>query len=177
MTVSAEVEIKFDIRQTEDAFGTDDSVNDTDYIMRYSFADGTSADQFDELFVGKVDMSASSNQDDELPAAGPGSGLNSVYGVNLTGAEVVGVFVVNEDPAMTNSTITVGAHPTRAWITWGGGPDTAVTNIGPNGFFMMFNPGAAGLGAISAGTTDMLRIACGSGAGAEVRRIYMMRSA
>lgn len=171
MAVSAEILVTFDMAQTAGFFGDDDGAADTNYFLRYSLADGTSADQFDELFTGKVDMTASTNQDDDLTA------LSDIYGTTLTAAEMVGFLIVNEDPAMTNSILTVGAAASNPWIGWCGGADTAITNIGPNGFVLMMNPGAAGLGTVTNSSADVLRIACGSGAGAEVRRMYLMRSA
>lgn len=131
------------------------------------FTNGTGADQADLLFTDTRTVGASTNDDIDLAGV-----LASAFGATITAAEMVGLLIVNKS---TTQTLTVGAG-SNPWITWLIATGDGI-KIPPRGVFALFSPDAAGLGAVTASTGDILRVANGSGSSADYDIAVLARSA
>lgn len=139
------------------------------------FADGTGVNQADIAFFDERSINASSNDDLDLAGA-----LSSAFGATIAAAELVALLVVNKpkDPAaspnVSDLTIGVGTNPVTGFL---GGTNPTIGPIKPGGFVFLGSPHASGLGAVSGGSADVLRIANGSGGTAKVQVGILARSA
>lgn len=118
-----------------------------------SLANGTGANQADILYVADDQFSAASQNDKDLAGS-----LTDALGNTITMAEVVGFAVINQrsDGTVSSSHVDIG-NATNAWHEWLGAAGTTV-RVPAGGFFMLISPDADGLGAVTAGTDDTLRI-------------------
>lgn len=136
-------------------------------------ADGTGAGQADILFMDERTVASASN--DDLDLAGV---LTSAFGATITAAELVAVFVINARRSgaanTTNLTIGGGSNPVVGFL---GGTTPTIGPIRPGGFVMIGCGDAAGIGAVTAGTGDILRIANSSGAAATYQIAILARTA
>jgi hypothetical protein len=136
-------------------------------------SNGTGAGQADILFIDERTVASATN--DDLDLAGV---LTSAFGATITAAELVAVFVINArrgggTPNTTNLTIGAGSNPVVGFLPSG---DT-IGPIRPGGFVMIGCADAAGIGAVTASTGDILRIANSSGAAAVYQIAILARSA
>lgn len=125
------------------------------------FANGTGANQADLPFFDERSVAASSNDDIDLAGV-----LASAFGVTLTFVKIVALFIVNapKDPAaaanLSNLTIGLGSNPFLGFL---GGTLPTLGPLPPGAGAMLFGPGSAGIGTVSAGSSDILRVANGAG--------------
>lgn len=135
----------------------------------FDLANGTLAKQADISYATEVTIASGGNTDIDLNGA-----LLNGAGVTLAAAKVVGL-VVMADPTNTTE-ITIGAAASNPWVgPFGAGTHTV--KLGPNGAFCVVNDILAGVGAVVAGTGDLLRITNASGAAAKVKIGIIGRSA
>ena len=135
--------------------------------------DGTTANKADILFVDQRSVASATN--DDLDLAGV---LADAYGATITAAEVVALFVINAPISgsanTTDLTIGAGSNPFVGFL---GGTAPTIGPIKPGGFVMIGAGDAAGIGAVTAATADILRIANSSGAAAVYQIGILARTA
>lgn len=137
------------------------------------FTDGTTANAADIVFFDQRTVATASNDDLDLAGA-----LSDAFGGTITMAEVVAVLVINGPiTGSANTTdLTIGAG-TNPFLGFLGGTTPTVGPIGPGGVFYIACPDAGGLGAVTGGSADVLRIANSSGASATYQIAILGRSA
>lgn len=138
-----------------------------------ALADGTSAGQANIVWCDQRTVSSASNDDLDLSGS-----LTDAFGATVTAAELVAIIVIN-GPASgaantTNLTIGGGSNPVVGFL---GGTTPTIGPIQPGSFVFLGSSAAAGFGAITAGTGDILRIANSSGASATYQIAILARSA
>lgn len=140
-------------------------------MLQTSF--GTGANQADLLFIDERTVASATNDDLDLAGA-----LTSAFGATIAAVELVAVFVINRPRTAaantTNLTIGGGTNPVVGFL---GGTTPTIGPIRPGGFVMIGCGDAAGIGAVTAGTGDILRIANSSGAAATYQIAILARSA
>lgn len=138
-----------------------------------SFSDGTTANKFDQLYVAERTVASATNDDIDLAGV-----ITDAFGATITAAELVGIVLVNKSKAgvanTTALTIGGGTNPFVGFLT---GTTPAITKVGPGAVFAFISPDATGLGTITAGTGDILRIANASGAANTFQIALLLRSA
>lgn len=172
MPLSASVRLRLAASQTgSNDFGGPAFTPALEAVM--NLANGTGAGQADLLFVDQRSVNASSNDDIDLAGV-----LTSAFGTTITAAEVVGVLVINapRDGAANVSNLTLGGG-TNPFLGFLGGTTPTIGPIGPGGFFFIGCPSASGVGTVTAGTGDILRVANSSGAAATYQIGLLCRSA
>ena len=139
-----------------------------------SFSDGTVANKFDRLYMAERTVASAANDDIDLSGV-----LTDVFGGTISAAEIVGIILINSPKSgVANTTsLTLGGGSNVATGGFLGGTNPTVGPIKPGGFFAMMNPDATGMGSVTAGTGDILRVANGSGASATYQIALMLRSA
>jgi hypothetical protein len=135
------------------------------------FTNGSSgANKYDVLFVDKRTLAASTGEDLDLA----GSALQSAFGTNIAIANVVGVIVIAEPT--NGDAIVVGNAAANGWFGMFGAAAHKV-NVRPGGVFIDIAPDATGLGAVTAGTGDLLHfLNADSGAVATYTVVLLGRS-
>jgi hypothetical protein len=133
------------------------------------FANGVLAKQADVLYATELTIAGGANVDVDLNGS-----LTNAVGIAVAAAKVAAI-VVTADP--TNTTVvTVGGAPANAFVgPFGDATDTM--KLGPNGMWLIANDSLAGLGTVTAGTADLLRVANAAGAAAKVKIAVIGRSA
>lgn len=149
-------------------------VSNVDFTQAFTFADGTAAGQADIIWTDERTVASASNDDIDL------SPIVDAIGVSRAPVEIVGIILVNAPRSgaanTTNLTLGVGTNPVTPGFL--GGTTPTVGPIRPGGMFMIWNSdNAAGFGAITATTADILRIANSSGAAATYQIAVVGRSA
>lgn len=138
-----------------------------------ALANGTSAGQADILWCDQRTVASASNDDLDLSGS-----LTDAFGATVAAAELVALIVINEPSSgaanTTDLTIGVGSNPVTGFL---GGTNPTIGPIKPGAFVFLGSSGAAGLGAVTAGTGDILRIANSSGASATYQIAILARSA
>lgn len=135
---------------------------------KIEFLTGVAANQADLLFSDERTVGISTNDDIDLAGV-----LLDVSGAVITNAKIVGLAIV-ADAANTN-TLSVGGG-TNPWVTpWIATGDGA--KIPPGGMMALVAPDLNGLGAVVAGSSDILRIANGSGSTSKYKIVILGRSA
>lgn len=114
-----------------------------------SLANGTAADQADQIYIKERTIAGSSNDDLDLEG-----GLADIFGTTINPARVKGFFLM---PAAANAgKITLGGAPSNGAKLWFGNVnDTA--DVWPGGLFINYAPGTPDW-TTTAGTGDILRI-------------------
>lgn len=138
-----------------------------------SLVDGTAADQCDRLYWAERTVNSASNDDLDLSGV-----LTNPLGTAITQVELVAILLINKPRAgtplnTTNLTIGAGSNPCIAFL----GATHMLGPIRPGGVFLLGCPDAAGIGAVTAGTGDILRIANSSGAANTYQIALLGRSA
>jgi len=137
-----------------------------------SITDGTGANQGDLLFLDQRAVATAANDDIDLSGV-----LADAFGATITAAELVAVFVINAPISgaanTTDLTIGAGSNPYIGFL----GAAHTIGPIKPGGMFMIGAGDAAGIGAVTAGTGDILRIANSAGATANYQIGIVARSA
>jgi len=171
MALTATLRSSIDFTQT----GTNDYTDRLKDVVSktLSLADGTAADQADLMFVNQRTVASASN--DDLDLAGV---LTDFNGATITFAEIVAVLVINGPKSgsanTTDLTIGAGSNPFTGFL---GGTAPTIGPIKPGGVVFLFAGDAAGLGTVTTGTGDILRIANSSGASATYQICLIGRSA
>jgi len=123
---------------------------------------GTGANQADILWTAQRTVNASTNDDIDLAGV-----LTNAFGATITTAELVAILIINAPLSGTanRSSLTSGGgtNPVTGFL---GGTTPTVGPIRPGGFFLIGCGDAAGIGAVTAGTGDILRVANGAGGAA-----------
>lgn len=138
-----------------------------------NLASGTVANAADVLWMDQRTVASASN--DDLDLAGV---LTGAFGATFTAAELVGVFIINapRNGAANTTALTIGggSNPIVGFL---GGTTPTIGPLQPGAFVFLASPHASGLGAIAAGTGDILRIANASGAAATYQIAILGRTA
>lgn len=126
----------------------------------YQFANGVAADQADILWTDERAFIASTA--DPIDLAGV---LTNAFGATITAAEIVAILIINASKAGVRNTVTlsVGAGSNPWFGMFGATGD--VIKVPPGGTLMLVAPDASGLGAVTAGTGDILTVTPGAAAG------------
>lgn len=147
---SSEVRLRFAANQT-----TSNNVSSpaftpvVDKVLQ--FTNGTGIGQYDVLFVDKRTLAASTTEDLDLT----GTALKSAFNANIANAEIVGVIVIAE--ATNTNDVVVGGAASNGWFgLFADATDKSL--VKPGGLFANISYDASGLGAVTAGTGDLLRI-------------------
>lgn len=135
----------------------------------HDFANGVLAKQADILYATELTIAGGAFTDIDLNGS-----LTNAASVAVNALKVASI-VVMADP--TNTTVvTVGGAAANAFV----GPFGAATHtikLSANAQFAISDDSLAGLGSVTAGTADLLRIANAAGASAKVRVAIVGRSA
>lgn len=164
---SAELQVIFKANQT----GSNDLGNpsfDPSLKKVLQFLVGTGANQADMIWTDERTVTTGATDDIDLAGV-----LSNAFGATLTFAEIVGIILVSD--AANTTTLTIGAG-TNPWITMFLATGDGI-KVGPGGVFVNFAPDASGLGAVTAGTGDILRITNSAGASATYKIVVLGRSA
>ena len=141
--------------------------------LSQAFSDGTTVNKFDRLYMAQRTVATGANDDIDLTGV-----LTDVFGATIAAVELVGIMVINKQKDgtvnTTNLTIGAGSNPFTGFL---GGTTPTLGPIRPGGVLLLMSPDAAGLGAITAGTGDILRIANSAGATNVYQIALLMRSA
>lgn len=136
-------------------------------------ANGTIANAADLIFVDERTVASASNDDIDLAGV-----LANALGGTLTFVEIVAILVINKPKSTavntTNLTIGAGSNPFAGFL---GGTTPTIGPIRPGGLVLIASPADVGIGAVTAGTGDILRIANSSGAAATYQIAILGRSA
>lgn len=137
-----------------------------------SLTNGTTANKADLIFVDQRTVNSASNDDIDLAGS-----LSDAFGSTITFAEIVAILVINGPISGSANTtdLTIG-NATNAFEGFLSSSAT-VGPIKPGGVFFLFAGDAAGLGSVTGGSTDELRIANSSGASATYQICIIGRSA
>ena len=143
---------------------------DLDLEFRSQLTTGVAAGQYDILWADERSLAASGTDDIDLAGV-----LASAFGATITMAEVVGLCIVNKPknstvPNVGSLTVGGGTNPFLGFLT---GTTPTIRNIGPGGCLFLFSPDGTGLGAVTAATADILRIAA-SAAGSVTYQIAII---
>jgi hypothetical protein len=104
--------------------------------------------------------------------------LTDAFGATITAVELVALFVINGPRSgtanTTNLTIGAGTNPIVGYL---GGTNPTIGPIRPGSFVLLGSSDAAGYGAITAATGDILRITNSAGATNNCQIAFIARSA
>lgn len=167
MTLTAKISARIEVTQTEGAARWTPM-----HQKAISLAEGTGAGQFDLVYAREHEIASATNLDLDLAGA-----LEDGLGGAVVFAELVAMLIINEaeDGTANTTTVTVGAGSNPFDGFWGtAGDQIALT---PGMVMLVAGAGAAGIGAVGAGTADILRLANSSGAAAKVQVVLIGRSA
>lgn len=138
-----------------------------------TLSDGTTAGKADLSYMAERTVATATNDDIDLAGV-----LTDALGATVTAAELVAIMIVNRQldgtANTTNLTIGAGLNPVVGFM---GGTTPTIGPIKPGGVFMLAAADAAGLGAVTAGTGDILRIANSAGATNKYLVAILARSA
>jgi hypothetical protein len=115
-----------------------------------NFANGTGANQANNIWTDSRSVNASSN--DDLDLAGS---LTNAFGATLTFTNVKAIIIKSD--ADNGDDLEVGAEGSADFATFFGDASDKII-VPPGGMFCLTNPGADGFG-VTATTGDILRIA------------------
>ena len=167
MTVKAKVFARIEAEQTSgDASWTPMQAK------ALSLAHGTGVGQCDLVYAREHEIASAGTLSLDLAGA-----LEDGLGGAVVFAELVALQIINqaEDGTVNTTVITVGGGSNPFDGFWGTAGDQIVLNPGDG--FLIVGSGAAGIGAVAAGTGDILQIANASGAAAKVQVTILGRSA
>lgn len=135
--------------------------------------DGTTANKADILYAAQRAVTTGANDDIDLAGV-----LTNAFGETITAAELVAILVINEPVtgAANTTALTIGAG-SNPFVGFLGGTTPTIGPLRPGAAFMLFAGDAAGIGTVTAGTGDILRITNASGATANYQIAILARSA
>jgi len=124
-----------------------------------AFSDGVGLNQANIAYIAERTVASGANDDIDLSGV-----LSDALGASIVAAELCGIFVHNKPKTgaanTTNLTIGAGSNPMIGFL----GAAHTIGPIRPGGVFMLAAGDTAGIGAVTAATGDILRIANSSGA-------------
>ncbi len=160
MGLNAEFSARLSARQTgSNDFGGPDFAPVVDVLLQ--FTNGVAANQADILYADERAFSSSTADPIDLMGV-----LSNAFGQTINAAEIVGLLIINRTKADVANTVTlsVGAGSNPWFGLFGATGD--IIKVPPGGVLALFAPDAAGLGATTAGTGDILTVTPGAAAGA-----------
>jgi hypothetical protein len=138
-----------------------------------SLTNGTAAGQADIVWFDERAITTGANLDLDLNGI-----LTDAFGVTISAVELVALFVINAPRSgaanTTNLTIGGGTNPIVGYL---GGTTPTIGPIRPGSFVFLGSTDAAGFGAITAATGDILRITNSAGATNNCQIAFIARSA
>lgn len=173
MAITARWNVLLDVTQT----GNNDFSGDrfaTTIKAIQSLTDGTTASQADIFFADERTVSSNSNDDIDLAGS-----LSDAFGTTVAAAEMVALMIVNAPISGSANTtdLTIGAAASNPWEGVLGGTDPTIGPLKPGAVLFLGAGDAAGLGAVTAGSADVLRVANSTGAAATYQIAFLARSA
>lgn len=138
-----------------------------------AFANGAGANQADIAYVAERTVATGANDDIDLAGV-----LTDALGATVAAAELVALFVINraKDGTANTTTLTIGNGGINSVVGFLGAAAHTVGPLRPGGIMMLASPDAAGIGAVTAGTGDILRVANSAGATAKYQIGILARS-
>lgn len=126
-----------------------------------TFEEGTGANQADLPYIAERQVADGGNDDIDLAGV-----LTDIFGETITNAEIAALFVLNQRKSSgtantTDLTIGGGSNPFLGFL---GGTTPTIGPLKPGAGCFLFAGDAAGLGAVTASTADILRISNSAGA-------------
>jgi hypothetical protein len=175
MTFSALVKASLNLAEVgAAAFGKNPYWNG-DISFEQVFGDGITAGNFNLGYMAERTVASASNDDIDLAGV-----LASALGTSFAGAELVLIALLNKPrlstDALNTTNLTIGAG-TNPFVGFLGGTTPTLGPIRPGGLFLLGGPDAAGIGTITAGTGDILRVANSSGASCKYQIALLARTA
>ncbi len=140
----------------------------------FSMTEGVSGGQANQCFFDERTVATAANDDLDLAGA-----LASAFGATLTMAKIVAIFIINAPRvgAANTTNLTIGAA-TNPFLGFLGGTTPTIGPIRPGGFVFIGCPdNVTGIGAVTAATADILRIANSAGASATYQIAIIARNA
>lgn len=171
MTINAHVKASINLSQVgANAFGGPQFNALLDAAL--ALTNGTGANQADIAYIAERTVNTASNDDIDLAGV-----LSDALGTTVAAAELVAIMVKNvqKDGTANTTDLTIGAgsNPMIGFL----GATHTLGPIRPGGFFMLACGDASGIGAVTAGTGDILRVANSSGATNKYQICLLARSA
>jgi hypothetical protein len=138
-----------------------------------SLTNGTAAGQADLVFFDERTITTGASLDLDLSGV-----LADAFGVTITAVELVALFVINapRSGAANTTSLTIGGG-TNPIVGYLGGTTPTIGPIRPASFVFLGSTDAAGFGAITAATGDILRITNSAGATNTCQIAFIARSA
>lgn len=167
-TLTSSVSTYFRAKATGDAT-ISPQLHNTEFARSIEYANGVLANQADIVLSQEYTILTGAFVDIDLNGA-----LTNPVGVAVNAVKIAAMEFVS-DPTNTTDLI-IGAAPANAFV----GPFAAAANsikIGPGGFLSMGVGTLAGLGTVTPGTADLLRITNSAGATAKIKVGILGRSA
>jgi hypothetical protein len=142
---------------------------------RLQFESGTAAGQADILWVDERTVASGANDDIDLAGV-----LTGAFGASIVAAELVALLVINgprSEGSVNTTALTIGDAASNPIAGFLGGTDPTIGPIQPGGFVALGAGHASGLGVVTGGAADVLRIANAAGAAATYQIAVLARSA
>lgn len=139
-----------------------------------TLSDGVGQNQADILYADERSLAASTNDDIDLAGV-----LTNAFGAVITAAEMVALLIINKPKAVgapantSNLTIGLGSNPFLGFVA---GTTPTIGPLRPGGVFLIASPDAAGIGTVTGGSADILRVANGAGGGAVYQIAILART-
>ncbi|MCG8447861.1 MAG: hypothetical protein MI753_19345 [Hyphomicrobiales bacterium] len=172
MTVTAELDVSLKIKQVGNAFGGGPTYEPT---LRFAeaIANGTGAGQADLYHIAERTVADGANDDVDLAGV-----LADALGNSFAAAELVGFMIINKPAGAGSNTtdLTVGGG-TNPFTGFVGGTAPTIGPLKPGALAMLFASDAAGIGTVTAGTGDILRVTNAAGAANTYQIALLGRSA
>lgn len=138
-------------------------------VLSQSFADGVTANKADRAYMSQRTVASGANDDIDLAGV-----LTDPLGVAITAAELVGILIINKraDGTANTTSLTIGGSTSGV-----PGFTAAGHVVKPGGVFLLMNPDATGIAAVTASTGDIIRVTNGAGASNTYQVCILARSA
>lgn len=124
-----------------------------------NLANGVAAGQADIPFFAERSVAASTNDDIDLAGV-----LTGAFGATITAAKMKVLAIYNGNAAgvanLSDLTIGLGTNPFLGFL---GGTLPTIGPIKPGGILLIACPALAGIGTVTGGASDILRVANGAG--------------
>lgn len=175
MSVSGKIEVKFATTiEGGSAFGGPFFQGEFSYLR--PFTEGVGTNQFDLFYMTQRTIASGANDDLDLDGS-----LVNIIGSTINAVELVGIMIANRQADLTanpNTTnLSIGGGSFVQTVNWLGGVNTIIQSISPGGIFMMVNPNVSGMGGVSPGVGDIIRVTNSAGASNTYTLVLLLRSA
>ncbi len=173
MTITAQLSVALSVNQAGSNALSGGPYWSHMFDFAQAFANGTGAGQCDLAYFSERTVASASNDDIDLAGA-----LTDALGATITAAELVTLLLINrqKDGTANTTDLTIGgsSNPIVGFL---GGTTPTIGPLKPGAIALLASPGAAGLGAVTASTGDILRVANSAGAQAKYLIGILARSA